>query len=84
MTIYNLGGPGSGKITHCEQITREKTSFVHISMADIMTTMLKGTGECQCQAMTSTPLLRSEGQPRDPHQADDRHPPGLHQEQTQG
>lgn len=41
--IFVLGGPGSGKITHCEQITREKTSFVHISMADIMTTMLKGT-----------------------------------------
>jgi adenylate kinase family enzyme len=44
MTICNLGGPGSGKITHCEQMTREKTSFVHISMADIMNTMLKGTG----------------------------------------
>ena len=41
------GGPGSGKITHCEQMTREKTGFVHISMSDIMNTMLKGTGECR-------------------------------------
>lgn len=41
--IFVLGGPGSGKITHCEQMTREKTGFVHISMSDIMNTMLKGT-----------------------------------------
>ena len=38
------GGPGSGKMTHCQQMTREKEGFVHISMEDILNTVIKETG----------------------------------------
>ena len=40
------GGPGSGKITHCEATTKEKefSSWVHISMTESMNQMIENTG----------------------------------------
>lgn len=43
--IFVLGGPGSGKITHCEATIQEKefSSWVHISMTESMNQMIENT-----------------------------------------
>ncbi|CAG9860804.1 unnamed protein product [Phyllotreta striolata] len=34
--IFVLGGPGSGKVTHCDNLTQEKKGVVHINMTDLL------------------------------------------------
>ncbi|XP_059471131.1 adenylate kinase isoenzyme 5 [Neocloeon triangulifer] len=34
--IFILGGPGSGKVTHCDALASEKRGFVHINMTDLL------------------------------------------------
>ncbi|XP_018895600.2 adenylate kinase isoenzyme 5 [Bemisia tabaci] len=34
--IFVLGGPGSGKVTHCDSLTQEKRGVVHINMTDLL------------------------------------------------
>ncbi|XP_039278918.1 uncharacterized protein LOC111048840 [Nilaparvata lugens] len=34
--IFVLGGPGSGKVTHCDNLTQEKRGIVHINMTDLL------------------------------------------------
>ncbi|XP_011503420.1 PREDICTED: adenylate kinase isoenzyme 5 [Ceratosolen solmsi marchali] len=34
--IFVLGGPGSGKVTHCDNFTQEKKGLVHINMTDLL------------------------------------------------
>ncbi|KAL7294112.1 hypothetical protein TKK_0012143 [Trichogramma kaykai] len=34
--IFVLGGPGSGKVTHCDNLTQEKKGIVHINMTDLL------------------------------------------------
>ncbi|KAK9731388.1 hypothetical protein QE152_g13691 [Popillia japonica] len=34
--IFILGGPGSGKVTHCDNLMQEKYGVIHINMTDIL------------------------------------------------
>uniref|UniRef100_A0A8D8Z4X1 Adenylate kinase isoenzyme 5 n=2 Tax=Cacopsylla melanoneura TaxID=428564 RepID=A0A8D8Z4X1_9HEMI len=34
--IFVLGGPGSGKVTHCDNIIQEKRGLTHINMTDLL------------------------------------------------
>ncbi|XP_065172153.1 adenylate kinase isoenzyme 5 isoform X2 [Atheta coriaria] len=34
--IFVLGGPGSGKVTHCDNLMEEKKGIVHINMTDLL------------------------------------------------
>ncbi|XP_022903561.1 adenylate kinase isoenzyme 5 [Onthophagus taurus] len=34
--IFVLGGPGSGKVTHCDNLMQEKYGIVHINMTDLL------------------------------------------------
>ncbi|XP_054283474.1 uncharacterized protein LOC129000537 [Macrosteles quadrilineatus] len=34
--IFVLGGPGSGKVTHCDTLMQEKRGVVHINMTDLL------------------------------------------------
>ncbi|KAF5303184.1 hypothetical protein FQA39_LY10097 [Lamprigera yunnana] len=34
--IFVLGGPGSGKVTHCDNIMQEKKGIIHINMTDLL------------------------------------------------
>jgi len=66
--IFVLGGPGSGKITHCEQITRETDGYVHISMVDMVNTMMKETDlkdshMISTRQMTATVLANIKNKP---------------------
>ena len=39
------GGPGSGKVTHCDTLTQEKKGIVHINMTDLLQQYALGNGE---------------------------------------
>ncbi|XP_034944500.1 adenylate kinase isoenzyme 5 [Chelonus insularis] len=34
--IFVLGGPGSGKVTHCDNLMQEKKGITHINMTDLL------------------------------------------------
>ncbi|XP_060518080.1 adenylate kinase isoenzyme 5 [Cylas formicarius] len=34
--IFVLGGPGSGKVTHCDNLMQEKKGVVHINVSDLL------------------------------------------------
>ncbi|RZC14242.1 adenylate kinase isoenzyme 5, partial [Asbolus verrucosus] len=34
--IFVLGGPGSGKVTHCDSLMQEKKGITHINMTDLL------------------------------------------------
>ncbi|KAB0797439.1 hypothetical protein PPYR_08433 [Photinus pyralis] len=34
--IFVLGGPGSGKVTHCDNLMQEKKGIIHINMTDLL------------------------------------------------
>ncbi|XP_077290293.1 adenylate kinase isoenzyme 5 [Arctopsyche grandis] len=34
--IFVLGGPGSGKVTHCDNLMQEKRGVIHINMTDLL------------------------------------------------
>ncbi|XP_064076672.1 uncharacterized protein LOC113396690 [Vanessa tameamea] len=34
--IFVLGGPGSGKVTHCDNLMQERRGMVHINMTDLL------------------------------------------------
>ncbi|CAH0557069.1 unnamed protein product [Brassicogethes aeneus] len=34
--IFVLGGPGSGKVTHCDNLMQEKNGVTHINMTDLL------------------------------------------------
>ncbi|KAK5646555.1 hypothetical protein RI129_005019 [Pyrocoelia pectoralis] len=34
--IFILGGPGSGKVTHCDNLMQEKKGIIHINMTDLL------------------------------------------------
>lgn len=42
--IFVLGGPGSGKGTHCDML-RERFSLLHLSVGDILRDYLKAGSE---------------------------------------
>lgn len=41
----NLGGPGSGKVTHCDTLMQEKKGVVHINMMDLLQQYAIGNGK---------------------------------------
>ncbi|GJQ66864.1 hypothetical protein Trydic_g7888 [Trypoxylus dichotomus] len=43
--IFVLGGPGSGKVTHCDNLMQEKTGVVHINMTDLLQQYVVGNGK---------------------------------------
>lgn len=40
--IFILGGPGSGKVTHCDSLMAERKGVIHINMTDILQQYLIG------------------------------------------
>ena len=34
--IFVKGGPGSGKVTHCDSLAEEKRGIIHINMTDLL------------------------------------------------
>lgn len=45
LIIYLIGGPGSGKVTHCDTLMQEKRGVVHINMMDLLQQFAIGNGE---------------------------------------
>ncbi|KAG5860970.1 hypothetical protein JTB14_016150, partial [Gonioctena quinquepunctata] len=43
--IFILGGPGSGKVTHCDNLMQEKKGVTHINMTDLLQQYAIGNGE---------------------------------------
>lgn len=43
--ILFSGGPGSGKVTHCDNLTQEKQGVVHINMTDLLQQYALGNGK---------------------------------------
>lgn len=43
--IFVLGGPGSGKVTHCDTLMQEKRGLTHINMMDLLQQYAMGNGE---------------------------------------
>lgn len=42
--IFVLGGPGSGKITHCDRVVQERSGLAHINMTDLIQQHIVGNG----------------------------------------
>ncbi|XP_058806621.1 uncharacterized protein LOC131673009 isoform X2 [Phymastichus coffea] len=42
--VFVLGGPGSGKVTHCDNLMQEKKGIVHINMTDLLQQYVLGNG----------------------------------------
>lgn len=42
--ILFLGGPGSGKVTHCDNLMQEKKGITHINMMDLLQQYALGNG----------------------------------------
>lgn len=47
------GGPGSGKVTHCDSLTQEKRGVVHINMTDLL--QQYSVGDCEWFRLVSLP-----------------------------
>lgn len=43
--IMYIGGPGSGKVTHCDNLMIEKRGIVHINMTDLLQQYTVGNGK---------------------------------------
>lgn len=43
--IVYTGGPGSGKVTHCDNLMQEKRGIVHINMTDLLQQYAIGNGK---------------------------------------
>lgn len=46
--VISAGGPGSGKVTHCDNLMIEKRGIVHINMTDLLQQYTVGNGEARC------------------------------------
>lgn len=44
---FPTGGPGSGKVTHCDTLMQEKRGVTHINMMDLLQQYAIGNGESQ-------------------------------------
>lgn len=44
--IFVLGGPGSGKVTHCDTFMQERRGVTHINMMDLLQQYAMGNGKC--------------------------------------
>jgi len=43
--IFVLGGPGSGKITHCDRVVQERPGLAHVNMTDLIQQHVVGNGQ---------------------------------------
>ncbi|KAK9510041.1 hypothetical protein O3M35_004914 [Rhynocoris fuscipes] len=43
--VFVLGGPGSGKVTHCDSLMQEKRGIIHINMTDLLQQYTVDPGE---------------------------------------
>lgn len=43
--FFYIGGPGSGKVTHCDNLMIEKRGIVHINMTDLLQQYTVGNGK---------------------------------------
>jgi len=43
--IFVLGGPGSGKVTHCDTFMQERRGVTHINMMDLLQQYAMGNGK---------------------------------------
>jgi len=43
--VVCTGGPGSGKVTHCDNLMIEKRGIVHINMTDLLQQYTVGNGK---------------------------------------
>lgn len=41
---YFVGGPGSGKVTYCDNLIQEKKGITHINMMDLLQQYALGNG----------------------------------------
>ncbi|XP_071455522.1 adenylate kinase isoenzyme 5 [Hetaerina americana] len=60
--IFVLGGPGSGKVTHCDNLVLERPALVHINMADLLQQYAVGSdvndmGELSSKTVTEVLML---------------------------
>ncbi|XP_075213940.1 adenylate kinase isoenzyme 5 [Lycorma delicatula] len=62
--IFVLGGPGSGKVTHCDNLMQEKRGIVHINMTDLLQQYTIGNADMkdfsQLSSKTVTEVLMLE------------------------
>lgn len=50
--IFVLGGPGSGKVTHCDTFMQERRGVTHINMIDLLQQYAMGNGKCSDEIPT--------------------------------
>lgn len=43
--IFVLGGPGSGKVTHCDTLMQDRRGLIHINMMDLLQQYAMGNGK---------------------------------------
>jgi hypothetical protein len=53
------GGPGSGKVTHCDTLMQEKRGVTHINMMDLLQQYAIGNGESQSSRSSKLQTLLS-------------------------
>ncbi|XP_063233560.1 adenylate kinase isoenzyme 5 [Bacillus rossius redtenbacheri] len=62
--IFVLGGPGSGKVTHCDNLMHEKRGVAHINMTDLLQQYAIGNADMkdfsQLSSQTVTEVLMLE------------------------
>ncbi|XP_069690528.1 adenylate kinase isoenzyme 5 isoform X2 [Periplaneta americana] len=58
--IFVLGGPGSGKVTHCDNLMQEKRGITHINMTDLLQQYaidMKDFGQLSSKTVTEVLML---------------------------
>ncbi|CAG7634789.1 unnamed protein product [Allacma fusca] len=55
--IFILGGPGSGKITHCDRAVQERHGLAHVNMTDLIQQHIVGNGLSDFSQMPPKNLL---------------------------
>ncbi|KAK7604835.1 hypothetical protein V9T40_006021 [Parthenolecanium corni] len=55
--IFVLGGPGSGKVTHCDNLADEKQGVVHINMSDLLQQYAVGADEIKDSNQLSSKIV---------------------------
>lgn len=53
------GGPGSGKVTHCDTLMQEKRGVTHINMMDLLQQYAIGNGEFTMKVDIRRSMLRT-------------------------
>ena len=54
--VFILGGPGSGKITHCDRAVQERQGLAHVNMTDLIQQHIVGNGNKEIHYSTALSL----------------------------